>query len=120
MTLQINQDFPTALSNLLKDKYILSNSHEVLQYLQLKRELIPILLEAERQIRKIFIDEKLALKFIYDPEIMNWKKLIVAIHTNLDADDAFDKLKLLDHGWWLDTSCPVSSDLDIHIDFDEI
>ena len=117
---RINQDFHTALSNLLKDKYILLNSHEILQYLQLKRELIPVLLEAERQIRKIFIDEKLVLKFIYDPEIVNWKKLIVAIHTYLDASDAFDKLKLLDHSWWLDASYSVSSDLDIHITFDEI
>jgi hypothetical protein len=120
MTLQINQDFHPALSNLLKDKYVLFDSYEVLEYLQLERELIPVLLEAERQIRNIFIDEKLALKFIYDPEIVNWKKLIVTIHTHLDADDAFDKLKLLDHGWCLDASYPVSSDLDIHIDFDEI
>lgn len=117
---RVSPDFNTVLSNLLKDKYILFDSHEILQYLQLKRELIPVLLEAERQIRKIFIDEKLVLKFIYDPEIVNWKKLIVAIHTYLDASDAFDKLKLLDHSWWLDASYSVSSDLDIHIDFDEI
>ncbi|NJL91296.1 MAG: hypothetical protein HC916_17060 [Coleofasciculaceae cyanobacterium SM2_1_6] len=120
MTLQINQDSHAALSNLLKDRYILFDSHKILQYLHSKRELIPVLLEAERQIRKIFIDEKLALKFIYDPEIASWKKLIIAIHTQLDADDAFDKLKLLDHGWWLNASYSVSSDLDIYIDFDEV
>ena len=117
---RVSLDFNAVLSNLFKDKYILFDSNKILQYLQSKRELIPFLLEAERQIRKVFISEKLVLKFIYDPEIINWTKLIVAIHTNLDANEAFDKLKLLDHSWWLEASYSINNDLDIHIDFDEI
>ena len=33
---RVSPDFNTVLSNLLKDKYILFDSHEILQYLQLK------------------------------------------------------------------------------------
>ena len=116
----INQEFSTLLNSLITDKYSLANLNEVIQYLQEKKELLPFLLEAERQIRKFFAKEKLTLKIIYDPEIANWKKLIIAIHTPLEADEAFDKLKLLDHNWWLDASYLVHNNLDIYIDFDEI
>lgn len=119
----VNQDFVSLFNNFMntiQDQYILENDDEIWEYLEQKKELIPTLLEAEKQIRKFFLDEKLSLKIIYDPEIVNWKQLMIFIHTKLDVDKAFDKLKLLDHNWWLDVYYNVGNDLEIHIDFDEI
>lgn len=78
------------------------------------------MLIAYRKIREFFPDEKLELKIIYDPEIVGWKKLIIDIHTLLDVDEVFDKLKLLDSIWWLDNSHLFGNDLDININFHEI
>ncbi|NEP42491.1 MAG: hypothetical protein F6K35_26040 [Okeania sp. SIO2H7] len=47
-------------------------------------------------------------------------ELIIAIHTDLDGNEAYEKMKLLDYSWWLDASEIVGNDLEIHIDFNEI
>jgi hypothetical protein len=119
----VNQEFVSLLNNFInkiRDNYIIQNQNEILDYLSQKRELIATLLKAKKEIRKIFLNEKLTLKVICDPEIANWKQLVIFIHTKLNADEAFNKLKLLDHNWWLDASYDIGNDLEIHIDFDEI
>ncbi|MBE9194784.1 hypothetical protein IQ219_05555 [Synechocystis sp. LEGE 06083] len=102
------------------DKYTLLEPTNVLAYLAQHKNLTFALLEAEKQIRKQFLHEKLTLKIVYDPEIPHWEKLFIIINTQLDADTAFDQLKQLDQDWWLDASDLVNNDLEIHIDFDEI
>ncbi|MEB3310913.1 MAG: hypothetical protein VKJ02_11830 [Snowella sp.] len=104
----------------ITEKYTLFEPDCILTYLSQHKNLTFALLEAEKQIRKIFLHEKLILKIVYDPEIPNWEKLFIIISTQLDADTAFDKLKQLDQNWWLDASDLVNNDLEIHIDFDEI
>ncbi|MBW4631699.1 MAG: hypothetical protein KME30_07290 [Iphinoe sp. HA4291-MV1] len=105
---------------LIEAIYSLKNPVEVLKYLNEKKYLISVLIEAHEKIRKIFANEKLVLKVLYDPENVGWKNLIIAIHTNLDVDEAFDKLKILDKVWWLDVSFIFGNDLDINIEFDEV
>lgn len=113
-------DFVNNLITRLEPIYIFSNPTEIIKYLNENKHLIYFLLDANQKIQEIFNKEKLELKIICDPEIENWRKLIINIHTQLDADEAFDKLKTLDDIWWLDVSPLVGNDLDINIDFDEI
>lgn len=98
----------------------MNHTVEILQYLNEKKHLISILIEAHEKIKNIFNNDKNVLRVVYDPEIIGWKKLIIEIHTNLDVDEAFDKLKVLDNLWWLDISFKFANDLEINISFDEI
>ncbi len=119
----INQDIILTLQkniNQIKEKYIIKNYPELEQCLLKNIKLISILLEADQEIKKIFTEAKLVLKFLEDPEIFGFKELGIAIHINFDVDEAFDKLKLLEHNWWLDFSLTLDNNLDIYIDFDEI
>ncbi|MDJ0616065.1 MAG: hypothetical protein QNJ63_04815 [Calothrix sp. MO_192.B10] len=113
-------DLINNLINRLQSLYIFSNSIEIIKYLSDKKYLIYFLLDANKKIKEVFPDEKLKLIIIYDPEITGWRKLIIDIHTLLDVDEAFDRLKMLDNSWWLDVSYTVGNDLNININFDEI
>lgn len=104
----------------IKSLYTLIHPGEILKYLHEKTNLIHLLIEAHEQIKNIFNNEKNVLRVAYDPEIIGWQKLIIDIHTNLDVDEAFDKLKMLDNIWWLDVSFKFGNDLEINISFDEI
>ena len=110
----------TIILNAITKKYIIYNKEEVSDFLYRHQELFFIILEAEKQIRKYFLNDKLVLKIITDPEIANWENLMITIHTQLDVDQAFDRLKQLDNDWWLDVFAQVGNKLNIHIDFDEI
>jgi hypothetical protein len=119
----INTNYISLLNNFLnyiQNIYILKNPVEILKFLNEEQDLVYLLLDAANKIREVFNDEKVSLKVSYDPEIVEWKKLIINIHTNLDADEAFDKLKMLDNNWWSDVSFDFGKYLDINIDFDEI
>ena len=104
----------------IKSLYTLIHPVEILKYLHEKTNLIHLLIEAHEQIKNIFKNEKNVLRVAYYPEIIGWQKLIIDIHTNLDVDEAFDKLKMLDNIWWLDVSFKFGNDLEINISFDEI
>jgi hypothetical protein len=100
--------------------YCIIDSPEVSDFLDKHQELFSIILEAETQIRKYFLNDRLSLKIVTDPEIANWKNLMITIHTKLNADQALDRLKQLDNDWWLDVFSQVGGKLNIYIDFDEI
>ncbi|YAF94052.1 MAG: hypothetical protein AB3A66_15655 [Nodularia sp. CChRGM 3473] len=106
--------------NKIRSLYILNHPVDIWQYLNEKKHLIYLLIEAHEQINNIFNNNKIVLRVAYDPEIIGWKKLIIDIHTNLDVDEAFDKLKILDNIWWLDIYFKFGNDLEINISFDEI
>ena len=99
-------------------KYIVYNQREVFNFLYNHQKLFSILLEAEKNIKEYFFIEQLSLKIINDPEIANWENLMITIHTKLDIDQAFDRLKQLDNDWWIDIFSEVDNKLNIHIDFD--
>lgn len=119
----INASFISLINNFisqLKIIYILKNPVEVVKYLNEKKHLIYLLLDINQKIKEIFPNEKLVLKVLYDPEIAGWRKLLIDIHTLLNVDEAFEKLKILDESWWIDVSCNIGNDLEIHISFDEV
>ncbi len=108
------------LINPLKQLYVFNDSLEIIKYLNTKKYLISFLRDANQKIQEVFPNEKLELRIIYDPEITSWRKLTIDIHTLLDVDEAFDKLKELDNAWWLEVSSLVGNDLDININFNEV
>lgn len=110
----------TIILNEITKKYIIHNKEEVSDFLYRHQELFLILLEAEKKIKEYFFNGQLSLKIITDPEIANWETLMITIHTQLEVDQAFDRLKQLDNDWWLDVFAQVGNKLNIHIDFDEI
>lgn len=103
----------------LQKEYLFSNPIEVIEYLSEKNYLISWLLQAHQKIIKIFPNEQLVLRVAFDPEIISWKRLLIVIQTNIDADEAFERIKILDKDWWIEAAYEIGSDLDIHIEFNE-
>lgn len=104
----------------LQTLYSFSKPREVIKYLTKNQNMLDILLKAHKKIREIFTYEPLVLRVSFDAEIMGWQRLLIVVYTNLDADEAFDKLKLFENNWWLDAAYEVGNDLDIHIEFNEV
>ena len=75
---------------------------EVINFLKKHPFLVPFLLEAPEKIRHHFQQEKLTLKVIYDPEIIDCVQLLLSISTSVAPDEALKKLELLDKDWWLE------------------
>ena len=56
----------------LKERYIFSQPLEVLKKLSDNPKLTDFLWDAYEKIKKNFVNEKLELKMLYDPEIVGW------------------------------------------------
>lgn len=82
--------------------------------------ILSLIFEAHLEIRKYFLDEKLVLEVISDTEFSSWQKLVISIFTKKNADEAFNRLNLLDENWWLDAamSNPVGSQLSLGVEFE--
>lgn len=61
----------------------------------------------------------LALSAERDREASGHTELVVAIGTDLDAEDALARLDRFDEGWWLDALLPVAGVLLFTLEFNE-
>jgi hypothetical protein len=86
----------------LQNGYSLQQSSSVGSFLQEHQELISLLNEAYRELKKYFLSEDLKLESISDPEIAGEQQLFVYISTSLSVTDALHKLDEFDEKWWLD------------------
>ncbi|MFB2917011.1 hypothetical protein [Aerosakkonema funiforme] len=84
----------------LEKLYTFREKPEVLDFLEKHHFLIPLLLEAHPRIREHFPDSPLFLEYVPDPEIDD-PRLVVYIATNLDTEEALDRMDLLDD-WWVE------------------
>lgn len=82
--------------------YILVKPSSIGDFLQEHKELILLLNEAYRELRKYFLSEDLKLELVSDPEISGDKQLFVYIFTSLPVTDALNKFDEFDEQWWLD------------------
>ena len=103
----------------IKDNYSFINN-KVDEFLMDKSYLLPILVEANQQIKSIFTDvSRLSLAVEADPELYDSITLLLSIHVGSEAD--FEKvdglLSKLDDTWWIDVSSSAP-DLDIDVKFD--
>ena len=84
------------------DGYILSKPSSVSNFLQAHAEIVLLLSEAYRELRKYFSSENLKLELVSDPEIAGEQQLFVYIFTSLSVTDALNKFDDFDNRWWLD------------------
>ena len=82
--------------------YSLKGKAAVIQFLDEYPFLIPLLLEARKNIRAHFPNSEVSLEVIVDPEAEDDDQLLASVSTTLDADDAYRRLKEFDRAWWLD------------------
>ena len=99
--------------------YDLRNQEEILEYLNNHIFLVPFLLEIYGKILEYFPYPKITLRVITDSEEDDdgITQLEIFIYTNLDPDEAVDRLDEFDEGWWLDASLRANGKLSIHLGF---
>jgi hypothetical protein len=93
-----NSQFPPEL----QAGYILQKSSCVINFIKEHQELISLLNEAYKELRKYFLSEDLRLKLVSDPEIAGDQQLFVYIFTALPVTDALKNIDEFDEQWWLD------------------
>jgi hypothetical protein len=86
----------------LQPGYILQQPSSVGSFLQEHKELVSLLTEASKELRKYFSTEDFKLQLVSDPEIAGDQQLFVYISTSLSVTDALKKLDEFDEKWWLD------------------
>ncbi len=80
--------------------YTVEGRAEVLAFLQAHPGLVPLLLEAAPQLRAYFSDARLSIERIVDPEEPR-EQIFVAVASGLPVNQATDRLREFDYGWWL-------------------
>jgi len=101
----------------LKQLYVLRREEGVYDFLVKDSFLYSLLLEASDKIRNYFGESsKVFLEVVTDPEIED-EELLISIHANLQPDEAFNRLSLLDKEWWLNTPTYARKKICIDIDF---
>lgn len=64
-------------------------------------DLKTVLLDGIGSIRRHFERERLILEVVSDPEIPNYERLLLKIQTQLEPDDALERLERLEDEWFL-------------------
>ena len=82
--------------------YSLKGKAAVIQFLDEYPFLIPLLLEARKNIRAHFPNSEVSLEVIVDPEAEDDDQLLASVSTSLGAEDVYRRLKEFDRAWWLD------------------
>ncbi len=104
-------------SDRLKELYALREPERVWQFLEKHPFLVPLLLEAPTQIDHHFPGDSLSLEVAIDPESGSEDddELFLLIVTNIDAEEAVEKLWILDENWWLKASERSRNKLEISL-----
>lgn len=102
----------------LEHLYTFREPAEVIQFLENHRFLIPLLGEAHVQLKNYFgPSAQIFLEVVVDPEVEDDRELVAFVHTDLSADEAFERLRQFDRDWWLDASVEAQGALSIHVEF---
>jgi len=83
----------------------------VLSFLRSNQELLSAVLEAWKEIGSRFPGATQVLDLVDDPEIENYRLLVLYIVTSLPQDDVYARMDRLDEEWWLDREPDVSDQL---------
>ena len=101
----------------IKEHYTFRGKAKIYEFLNNNSELKPILLEANKQIRKYFTNEELILEMLSIAEEEIWNLLVIKIQTKLSTIEARNKFKLFKKDWWLNASYGINDKLMINIEF---
>lgn len=87
---------------LLKKYYVIEDEDEFRNFFITHKELLDILLEAPKWIKKIFGDSvKVHLRVYFDPE-EDYEELFIVIKTSLSPEGALNLLNILDEEWFIE------------------
>lgn len=99
--------------------YKVGDLSQVVVYLIKNLGLVPLLIEAHDEIRKLFESEKLQLRISIDPDNSSWKLLVLSILVKPDdVDEAISKLDQLDNNWLTKNHSASHANLCINLDFE--
>jgi hypothetical protein len=82
--------------------YVLLEPASAIDFIQEHQELVALLNESYKEIRKYFPSEELKLELVSDREIAEDQQLFVYICTSLSVTDSLKKLDEFDEKWWLE------------------
>jgi len=85
----------------LSRMYALSKYSKLFRFFDENQYLIPVVIEAHRELKKRFPSEKLLLEVVSDPEAGGCDELFAYILTSLPVEDALQRLNDLDEQWFL-------------------
>jgi len=95
--------------------YKFANNEEKIMSFIRKRHLLGILLEAVREIRRVFGKEiLLELELHKDPE-EDFEGIFIIIKTKRPPEESLNLLDRLDEEWWLDMDDDISNKLEIMV-----
>ncbi|HET6386012.1 MAG TPA: hypothetical protein VFJ58_21680 [Armatimonadota bacterium] len=89
----------------------LPRCERVHRYLCNNQELLSAVLEAWEEINSRFPGASQVLDLVDDPEIENYRLLVLYIVTSLPQDDVYARMDRLYEDWWLDREPDVSDQL---------
>lgn len=115
----INAHYPSLdLEDLLLREVKMINPLEIMKFLSENMDLQPVLLEANRMVKKIFGENaELILELRTDPEIEDDKILHANIKATGDIDEQLDKLDAFDKNWLIQRLDLVNRRVIFDLDF---
>lgn len=102
---------------LCKEKYNFIEEKEIFDFLLENNFLIYLIEDAYYAITDYFPASNLTIKLNTDPEIDDYKKIFIYIHTELEVDDAVKQLEKFDNNWWLQKIAKTQNKLCITLRF---
>jgi hypothetical protein len=93
----------------LEEFYDFRNVSETVKFVGDNWDLLPVLLEAFKQIEKRFPQSRCVLELVFDMEGASTPGLMLYISTEAPVEAAYEALEALDDEWWLDVDPAVSS-----------
>ena len=108
---------PEAEIQWLERLYTFRERAEGLWFLERYPFLVSLLLEAREKIGDYFPYSQAFLEVVTDPEATDDSQLVLFIATNLDPDEADERLEQRDEEWWLDSLGRAQGKLCIDVEF---
>lgn len=86
---------------ILSQYYVIENIDEFREFLMFHNQIIDVLLDAPKWIKKIFGESiKIDLRVHFDPE-EDYEELFVVLKTSLKPEEALSRLDVLDDEWFI-------------------
>lgn len=99
--------------------YLIGDKEELTKFIVDNPAIINLLLEAQKQIRKYFPQEKLSLDVSLAYKDTEWERLEIIVYVDANnSDKALNQLSQFDKDWWLDNCSGIGLKLFIGLDFE--
>lgn len=103
---------------LVERHYIFRQRDRVIEFLETRPFLVPLVLEARSKISEYFPEYPVVfLEVVTDPDAPEDQQLAASIRTRLSPEQALDKLDSFDKGWWLQSIDKANGQLCMHVEF---